>query len=143
MPSEASGATVGRKRGSPRQGSSCGGLSPLGQMPSFQETEEFGEDGGRRNLSSSDPIPIKKVAMEGGSSEMMSVCGSDWEGGGKREWDQGPRSFEESRPRSLEMDMSIGTGGEKDSPISKGRAAQLCGSCDPVCHSSLTPLRVV
>lgn len=102
------GLMVTRKRAGGRSGSG-GGVSPCGQLPSFEEDEE--ESGRGRNLSISDPIPIKKVAIEPlnetSTSEQGKPCQS--------------RSFEESRPRSLEMDMSIGAAGEKDSPLSKGR----------------------
>merc|ERR1719219_333932 len=77
-----------------------GGVSPLpGQLPSFQEEEVSTEEG--------------KVAMES-SSDKISVSGSECQGKPNLS-----RSFEESRPRSLEMDMNIGTGTERDSPLSK------------------------
>ena len=46
-----------------------------------------------RQLSTSDPIPIKKVAMES-SSDKISVSGSECQGKTNLS-----RSFEESRPR--------------------------------------------
>merc|ERR1711879_84304 len=48
------------------------------------------------------------------SSDKISVSGSECQGKPNLS-----RSFEESRPRSLEMDMNIGTGTERDSPLSK------------------------
>ena len=77
-----------------------GGVSPLpGQLPSFQEEEASTEEGRvrmvERQLSTSDPIPIKKVAMES-SSDKISVSGSECQGKPSLS-----RSFEESsRPRS-------------------------------------------
>ena len=76
-----------------------GGVSPLpGQLPSFQEEEGNSEEGRvrmvERQLSTSDPIPIKKVAMES-SSDKISVSGSECQGKPSLS-----RSFEESRPRS-------------------------------------------
>merc|ERR1719166_836241 len=99
-----------------------GGISPLpGQLPSFQEEEVTLEEGRvrmvERQLSTSDPIPIKKVAMES-SSDKISVSGSECQGKTNLS-----RSFEESRPRSLEMDMNIGTGAERDSPLGKDELA--------------------
>ena len=75
-----------------------GGISPLpGQLPSFQEEEVTLEEGRvrmvERQLSTSDPIPIKKVAMES-SSDKISVSGSECQGKTNLS-----RSFEESRPR--------------------------------------------
>jgi len=102
-----------------------GGVSPLpGQLPSFQEEEANTEEGRvrmvERQLSTSDPIPIKKVAMES-SSDKISVSDLGVECQGKPSLS---RSFEESsRPRSLEMDMNIGTGVERDSPLSKDELA--------------------
>ena len=78
-----------------------GGVSPLpGQLPSFQEEEANTEEGRvrmvERQLSTSDPIPIKKVAMES-SSDKISVSDLGVECQGKPSLS---RSFEESsRPR--------------------------------------------
>merc|ERR1719400_308556 len=111
-----------RKRCSGGGGGPGGGISPLpGQLPSFQEEEVTLEEGRvrmvERQLSTSDPIPIKKVAMES-SSDKISVSGSECQGKTNLS-----RSFEESRPRSLEMDMNIGTGAERDSPLGKDELA--------------------
>ena len=81
-----------------------GGVSPLpGQLPSFQEEEANTEEGRvrmvERQLSTSDPIPIKKVAMES-SSDKISVSGSECQGKPNLS-----RSFEESRPRSLQQSV--------------------------------------
>jgi len=100
-----------------------GGSSPLPHLPSFQEMEET-EDS-KRHLSTSDPIPIKKVAME--SSADIAVTGSDCQGKANVS-----RSFEDSRPRSLEMDMNMGPErGERESPMSKGEWSGVRhSSCD-------------
>jgi hypothetical protein len=76
-----------------------GGLSPLGHLPPPQETEEA--------PPTTDPIPIKKVAMES-CSEKISVCGSDCQGKGNLS-----RSFEESRPRLSATDRQSSNGARK------------------------------
>ena len=143
-----------RKRCSGGGGGPGGGISPLpGQLPSFQEEEVTLEEGRvrmvERQLSTSDPIPIKKVAMES-SSDKISVSGSECQGKTNLS-----RSFEESRPRlpqslmksnhqksqnrSLEMDMNIGTGAERDSPLGKG--LKVVSQFLNVCHGDLAYIK--
>ena len=114
---EAAAAPPTRKRSSRLDG----GSSPLPHLPSFQEMEETEES--KRHLSTSDPIPIKKVAME--SSADITVTGSDCQGKANVS-----RSFEDSRPRSLEMEMNMGPDrGERESPMSKGEESGVRGQC--------------
>jgi len=98
-----------------------------GGLPSFQETDEVSSSTVDSSVSrsdafsltsirpeassvSSDPIPIKKCAIDV-SCENLSP-------GSESQKNIMSRSFEESRPRSLEMDITLPVGG-KESPISK------------------------